>query len=201
MTMTTMNAAAGGRRRFVRLAAAGLGLAAVASAGLSGCAAFVGSHTVTISESEITLLLARQFPMERKVLEVVDLSASNPLVHLLPETNRLGTELDFAARDRLFGTQAQGHLSLDYGLRFEASDHTIRMTGVRVLDLRLASGSSSLHGTAQRLGTLVAEDMLEDRPLYRMKASQADEMDRLNLVASPITVTPQGLQMTLSPRP
>jgi len=33
-----------------------------------------------------------------------------------------------------------------------------------------------------------------------MKPAQADEMDRLNLVASPITVTPQGLHMTVSPK-
>ena len=92
------------RRGFGRWAA-GVGVSAAAVAvSLSGCAGLVGSHDVMLSESQITLLLARQFPMERKVLEVIDLTASNPQVHLLPETNRIGTELDVTALDRLFGS-------------------------------------------------------------------------------------------------
>jgi len=167
---------------------------------LSGCAGLIGSHDVDISESQLTLLLARQFPMERKVAEVIDLSVTNPVLTLIPQGNRVGTELDVAAVDRLFGNTATAHVKLDYGLRFEPSDHTIRMTQVRVRDLTLASGSSSLHGAAQRIGGLVAENALENLVIYRMKPAQADEMDRLGLVASPITVTPQGLHMTVAPK-
>jgi len=190
------------RRTFGRCALTlGLALAgAVAIAGLGGCADLLGTHVVSFSESQIVLLLAKQFPMERKVLEVIDLSVSNPQVHLLPESNRIGTELDVAALDRLFGSQAQGHVKLDYGLRFQASDHTIRMTEVRVRELTVSSGANMLHGAAQRMGSLVAENMLENLVLYKMKPAQADEMDRLNLEASPITVTAQGIQMTIAPK-
>jgi hypothetical protein len=167
---------------------------------LSGCAALIGTHDVDISESQLTLLLARQFPMQRKVLEVVDLNITNPQIALLPDVNRVGTELDVTALDRLFGSTAMGHVKLDYGLRFQPADHTIRMTQVRVRELTLSSGSNNLRGAAQRMGGLVAEKALEDLVVYRMKPTQADEMDRLNLVASPITVTPQGLHMTVSPR-
>jgi hypothetical protein len=71
---------------------------------------------------------------------------------------------------------------------------------VRVRDLTLDSGSNNLHGAAQRIGTLVAEEMLENLTLYKMKPSQADTMERLNLVAGPVVVTAQGIQMTISPR-
>jgi hypothetical protein len=167
---------------------------------LSGCAGLIGTHDVDISESQLTLLMARQFPMERKVMEVIDLDIANPVLTLIPQDNRVGTELDVTAVDRLFGTTATGHVKLDYGLRFQPSDHTIRMTQVRVRELTLASGSSNLHGAAQRIGGLVAENALENLVLYRMKPAQADEMDRLGLVASPITVTPQGLHMSVSPK-
>lgn len=191
---TTSTARACARRRFVLLAAAVLG------AGLSGCAGLVGNRTVSLSESELTLLLARQFPLERKVLEVVDLQVANPQLRLLPESNRIATELDVFALDRLFGSRAQGHVKLDYGLRFEPTDHTIRMTQVHVRDLALESGANTLHGVAQRLGTLVAEDLLENMTLYKMKPAQADEMNRLNLEASPIRVTAQGISMSVSPK-
>ncbi len=184
------------RRRLAILAAATFALAVA----LPGCAGLAGSHTVSLSESELALLLARQFPMERKVLEVIDLQVTNPQLRLLPETNRIGTELDVSALDRLFGSRAQGHVKLDYGLRFEPSDHTIRMTQVHVRDLSFETGSNTLHGAAQRIGTLVAEDVLENMTLYKMKPAQADEMNRLNLEASPISVTAQGISMTVSPK-
>ena len=188
------------RRALGRALAGSAALCAGLLAALSGCAGLLGTHDLDISESQLTLLLARQFPMEREVLEVVGLSISNPQVQLMPQSNRVGTELDVAAVDRLFGSAASGHVKLDYGLRFQPSDHTIRMTQVRVRELTLASGSSNLHGAAQRIGSLVAEKALDNLVLYRMKPAQADEMDRLDLVASPITVTPQGLHMTVSPR-
>ena len=167
---------------------------------LSGCAGLLGTHDVDISESQLTLLMARQFPIQRKVMEVIDLDITNPVLTLIPQGNRVGTELDVTAVDRLFGNSAAGHVKLDYGLRFQASDHTIRMTEVRVRELTLASGSNNLHGAAQRLGGLVAENALENLVIYRMKPAQADEMDRLGLVASPITLTPQGLHMSVSPK-
>jgi hypothetical protein len=192
------------RRRFGRTAAGAFAAiaiaAAVAALAVGGCAVLGVSHDLTLSESQLALMLARQFPIERRVLEVVDLNVANPQVHLLPDANRLGTEFDVSAQDRLFGSAAQAHVRLDYGLRFEPADHSIRMTDVRVRELTLVSGSSTLHGAAQRLGTLVAEDVLENQPLYKMKPAQADEMDRLDLVASPIRVTPQGLAMRISPR-
>jgi hypothetical protein len=187
-----------GRRRFAAAAASLVGLAFMF--GATGCADLMGPRTLSISESELTLLLARQFPMDRKVLEVIDLEVANPQIHLLPDRNRIGTDVDVSALDRLFGTRAQGRVKLDYALRFEPSDHSIRMSQVRVRDLALESGSSTLHGTAQRIGTLVAENVLENLALYKMKPGQADQMDRLNLVAGPITVTAQGIQMTISPK-
>src|SRR5690349_21093591 len=58
-----------GRRRFARLAAGAAAGALVL--GTLGCAGLGGPRTVSVSESELTLLLARQFPLERKVLEVI----------------------------------------------------------------------------------------------------------------------------------
>jgi len=190
-------AAASPRRRFLFLAA--LTTIAVGAA-LAGCAGLTGPHTINLSESELTLLLARQFPIERKVLDVIDLQVTNPQLRLLPDTNRVATELDFSTLDRLFGTRAQGHLNLDYGLRFNAPDHSIRLSQVRVRELNIQSGAGSLRGAGERLGSLVAEDLLENLPIYKMKPAQAEEMDRLNLVASDIHVTAQGISLTLSPK-
>src|SRR5215471_3668159 len=68
--------AADGRRRFGAAMAALAGLAF--AFGATGCADLTGPRTLSISESELALLLSRQFPMERKVLEVIELEVANP---------------------------------------------------------------------------------------------------------------------------
>src|ERR1700761_5027077 len=140
------------RRTALRMASAAGALCAGVLGLLSGCASLIGTHDVDISESQLSVLMARQFPMERKVMEVIDLNITNPVLTLMPQANRVGTELDVTAIDRLFGSTALGHVKLDYSLRFQPSDHTIRMTEVRVRALSLSSGPSHLHGAAQRIG-------------------------------------------------
>jgi hypothetical protein len=183
-----------GRRRF------GLSLGGAVLAGLVGCSGFGVPSSVSISESELALLLARQFPMERKVMEVIDLQVTNPQLRLLPEQNRIASEFDLLAVERLLGSRSQGHVVLDYALRFEPSDHTLRLTQVHVRDLRLESGPNALHGAAQRIGTLMAEELIENLPVYKMKQSQVDRMEQLDLTPGPITVTPRGIQMAIVPK-
>ena len=82
------------RRAVLRMASAAGALCAGVLGVLSGCASLLGTHDVDISESQLTVLMARQFPMERKVMEVIDLNITNPVLTLIPQDNRVGTELD-----------------------------------------------------------------------------------------------------------
>ena len=87
------------RRRF---ALAGLSMLAL----LGACA--TGPRTVSVSASELQAWIARRFPVERRVLEVFELRLSAPTVRLLPQDNRLVTELNLLATDRLSGRSQQG---------------------------------------------------------------------------------------------
>ena len=51
------------RRALARMVSLAGALCAGVLALLSGCASLIGTHDVDISESQLTLLLARQFPM------------------------------------------------------------------------------------------------------------------------------------------
>jgi hypothetical protein len=181
------------RRRWC--AAAGtLLLAAVA-----GCAS-LAPRSVTFSESELAGLMAKHFPTTQRVAEIAEVTVSSPRVWLIPDRNRLGASFDVNAGDRLFRRSVQGKLALDCALRFEPSDDSIRLAQVRVqqLDLDTASfAGASL--PVQRLGALVAERMLEDMPIYRLKPEQAQRLHSSGLKPA-IAVTPQGVQLTLAER-
>src|SRR5205085_9757201 len=78
------------RRAFVGGA---LGAAALA---LAGCS--LGPHTVELSQARLQELVARRFPVDKRVLDVIDLTLDAPRVGLQPEANRISVEVALRAK-------------------------------------------------------------------------------------------------------
>lgn len=166
---------------------------------LASCAGLGGATTYTFSESEFAALVAKRFPQTQRVAEVADVTVAAPKVWLIPERNRLGSSFDVNAADRLFGKSVAGHLSMDCALRFEPSDDSVRLTQVRVQQFQL-DGGSALPLTGQRLGALLAEKVLEDLAVYKLKPEQAERLHNMGYKGGAVTVTSRGVEVTLAPR-
>ncbi|MFC7408857.1 hypothetical protein [Hydrogenophaga atypica] len=166
---------------------------------LGGCAALTGPRVVSVSEAQLAQRIAEQFPVRRRYLELFDLTLSAPRVRLIPAENRVGTRMDFALGD-FWGDSRRfdGALSLSYGLRFEPSDASVRMTDVRVEAFDVPRLSGPMANQAQRLGALVAEHLLNDFSLHRFKPEDLQSAQRLGLRPGVLKVVPGGLQLELT---
>lgn len=124
--------------------------ALISVAGLAGCAGLIGPQTLTLSEAELQALIARAFPLQRRVLELLDVQMSAPQLRLLPDSNRLAVALVVSTQDRVFGRSARGSLRFDAALRWDATEAAIRLAQVRVQQLRLdgGNGTAALEATA-----------------------------------------------------
>lgn len=210
---TQLRRSAAARRRFlagavpiaVRIAVRIAGPVALGAlvglTGLAGCAGMFGPpDRITLTGDEITRLLDRRFPQERRVLEVLDATLSAPQVRLLPDRNRLTAVLDIAVRERLLGGRWKGTLSFDSALRWEPRDRTLRLSQARVADLRLAStAAGDARTAAERLGAALAERVLEDIVLYTLPTERADALRAAGVAPSAVAVTARGVEITLSP--
>ena len=199
-------------------AAAPLGL-------LVACAGLTGPTVITLTEAELATLIARSFPITRRVLEVIDVQMLAPRLRLLPAQNRLAVDLTVASQERLFGKTGRGQLVFDSALRFEPRDASVRLTQVRVLQLNLDTGSAllegvvaaatqgyppgaaaatpasppaSLSGAGARIGTALAERALEDLSIYRVPAERLASLRQLGLQPGALTITARGLEITLA---
>ncbi|MFC7459965.1 hypothetical protein [Hydrogenophaga defluvii] len=167
---------------------------------LGGCVALTGPRVVSVSEAQLAQRIAEQFPVRRRYLELFDLTLSAPRVRLIPAENRVGTRMDFALGDFWGGSRRfDGALSLSYGLRFEPSDASVRMTDVRVEAFDVPRLSGPMANQAQRLGALVAEHLLNDFSLHRFKPEDLQSAQRLGLRPGVLKVVPGGLQLELTP--
>ena len=162
---------------------------------LAGCAGLGEARKLTLSQADLQRWIERQFPLQRRVLEVIDIQVARPALRLLPERNRIATDLDLAASERLTGRTARGSLTLDGALRYEPSDASIRLAQVQVQEVKLDLGSGPLSPSSARIGTLLAERLLDDLVLYRADAQRALRLQRAGLTAAEITVTAQGVEM------
>ena len=171
---------------------------------LAGCAGLGVPRNITLSESELQAQLAKRFPMQRSLLDLIELQLSDPVVRLDAPANRLATELTLSGSERRSGRRLQGRLGLNYGLRWEPADGSIRLVQPRVQSLQFgdAAGLSSQRAEmAQRWGIALAERLLDDLVLYRVSAERLAALRSAGYRPGTLQVTPDGLVLSIEPLP
>ena len=181
------------RRRLLLLGLAPLGLA------LAGCGNLGLPSQLTLSQAELDERLARRFPRTQRLLEVLDLTLSAPHVVMLPAQNRLACDFALQLRERLFDSSHAGRIGFDTALRWEPLDATLRLSQVNVQRLELDTLPRALPAPSQRLGRLLAEQLLEGLVLWQMPEEQRRRLQGAGLGVGPIDVTEQGLVVHFTP--
>ena len=168
---------------------------------LAGCAGLL-PRSIVLGEPELQAQLARRFPIERSLFDTFTLKLSDPLLSLDAAAGRLGTELTLQGSDLRNGRSLQGRLALDYGLRWEPADASVRLVQPRVqrLDFAPAQGLSVGRAEmAQRMGVALAERLLDDLVLYRVPAQRLEQLRAAGVQPGTLQVTPAGVEITLQP--
>ena len=176
--------------------------AAAATLLLSGCAAV--PRSITLSEAELQAQLARRFPLQRSVLDRVELQLSDPRLQLYAASNRLATELTLRGVERRSGRSLQARLALDYALRFEPADASVRLVGPRVRSLQFEPAPATPSGRVemlQQMGIALAERTLDDLVLYQVSDQRLRALRGAGYRPGVLRVTPAGLEITIEPLP
>ncbi len=176
------------------------------SSGLLACTgtpllANMATRSVTVPADRLQQALAQRFPIKQRVADVLELEVLPPRLSLLPASNRLATDIDLNVVDRLMGGRYSGSFSFDFGLRFEPSDNTIRMTAARVNSISLAGVPEPYQTAITKNAPKLAERLFDNRVLHQFSDKDLSLVNGLGLEPGEISVTPDGLKVTLVPRP
>ncbi len=168
---------------------------------LTGCAALSpGPRTYTVSQTQLLELIAKRFPFNSRVADLLDVEVVAPRIKLLPEANRIATELDVAVSERFLRNSFQGALALDYALRFEPQDNSIRMTGVKVSRLQFSGVPERFQSFVNQLGPFLAERLLNDFSLHQISAKDLAVVQGWGYAPDAFKITPEGLSISLLPK-
>ena len=169
--------------------------------GLAACASLLGPRTVEISQKELTEKLDKRFPVSQRMLNVLEVQATRPSLTLLADTNRVRAAIPVQARDRLMGQYYQGQIQVSFGLRYVATDRSIRLTQVQVDQVQIAGVPEAYQRGLTRIGALLAEDSLQDYTIHQFKPEDLQTAQRLGYEVKDIQVTSTGLAIHLQPSP
>jgi hypothetical protein len=167
---------------------------------LAACAV-TGPRSTIISTEKIQSLLAQRFPYTGRLGPLFEMQAQTPQVHMLPERNRMGTVLQIQVSERLGRNTYNGTLDVDYGLRYEPSDQTIRLVDLHVNSLDFVGVPERYQSLVQGLAPQLAERLLNDASLYQVSAKDMAKVQSLGYEPGSLEVMAQGLRITLLPKP
>ena len=177
-------------RRFFLTAASCLALGGVARVALADAQP---QPRYTVSAEQLQQAVAQRFPRRYPVAGLLDLDVQAPRLHLLPEQNRVSAEMVVDASGAALERHHTGTFELDFALRYEASDRTLRAHQLRFKRLYIADLQPTASALLNAYGPALAEQSLQEVVLHQLRPQDLALADGLGLQPGSITVTDQGL--------
>jgi hypothetical protein len=150
-----------------------------------------------VKAQQLQQALSSRFPMRYAVPGLFELTLDEPLLHLLPQRNRLGTLMRVGAEGPALRRRHRGEFDLDFELRYEPADQSIRAHRLRVQSLRVDSLPADSAALLQRAATELAQQQLLEVVLHRLAPRDLALADTMGLRPGAITVTADGLLVGL----
>lgn len=179
------------RRRFLRTTGSGLALGGAALL-LAGRAAWA-QPSYTVPLAQLQEMVATKFPRSVPVQGLFDLTLQPPRLRLLPEVNRLGAVMAVDAAGAALRRSHAGTFDVEFALRYEASDRTLRAHQIRLGRLDFPTLKPAVTELINAYAPVLAEQSLREVTLHQLRPQDTAMFDGLGLQPGPITVTANGL--------
>jgi hypothetical protein len=172
---------------------------------LIGCAALAPQpKTIHISQERLMQLVGKEFPFKSQLLDALDVSVSSPKISLDTNNNRINTALDLSVGGSgILGAvtkrEYKGGIDLSYGLRFEPSDNSVRMTDVKVGKISVDGAPELMERPISRLGVALAQKLLADQVLYKVSDKDMEAAQGWGYKPGAFKIGAAGLAITLDP--
>jgi len=157
------------------------------------------SYTVPLAQLQD--MVAEKFPRSVPVQGLFNLRLQAPRLRLLPEVNRLGAAMAVDAAGPALRRSHAGSFEVEFALRYEASDRSLRAHQIRLGRLDFPSLKPAVTDLLNAYGPVLAEQSLREVTLHQLRPQDTAVFDGLGLQPGPITVTAKGLEVAFVRKP
>jgi Protein of unknown function (DUF1439) len=171
----------------------------VALAGLvSSCASFVGPRNVEIPLYKLQAGLERRFPVDNRMLELIDVRLSRPQLAVLPENDRVGLTMEAEIAPPFLKRAYNGSVAFSGRLYVDPSRSAVFMTDARVDRFELDGVDSSVQRQFTKLANFAMDQIVREMPVYAFRSEDL-RYAGVQFVPTRIATTGSGLVVTLEP--
>ncbi|QXL85907.1 DUF1439 domain-containing protein [Comamonas sp. NLF-1-9] len=179
------------RRRWLAGSLAWLAGAAACTTGRGG------PRSITVPLERLQAVVDGHFPRRLSAQGLLQLSVQAPRLRLLPALDHLGARLELGASSPLLARAYTGEADLDFALRYEPSDRSLRATELHLNALQLAGLPAPAEQLLRQSLADALRQSLRELVLYRLREQDLLLADTLGLQPGAISVTPEGLRIAL----
>lgn len=181
------------RRRLLKTAAF-----AAACTMLASCSTLIGPRDVTVSQAKMQQGLERRFPIDKRVLSVIDVKLVNPQLTLQPERERVALAIDATATPPFIRQQWRGNLQLSGHLVLNAERNAVYLSQASVDKVAIAGMDESQQRQFAKIASLLADQLMHETPIYTFKP---DELRYAGVQFVPVSIntTSAGLVVRFEP--
>ena len=178
------------RRSFLSF---GRGVALLGLAGAVLPRAQAQQPSFTVSAAQLQQVVAQRFPLRYPVQGLLDLDLQAPRLSLLPAQNRLAAEMAVEAAGPALRRSHSGSIRVDFALRYEPSDRSIRAVQLHFQSLQFPSLQPAVVELLNSYGPALAQQSLQELVLHQLRPQDLALPDTMGLQPGRITVTDKGL--------
>jgi hypothetical protein len=154
-----------------------------------------------VSTAQLQRLLTQRFPLRYPVPGLLNLDLQTPQLTMLPEQNRLRAAMPVVAAGPALHQAHQGSFDLDFALRYEASDRSVRAHRLRLGRLRFPTLQAPVVALLDTYAPALAEQALGEVVLHQLQPQDLKAIDAIGMQPGAVTVTKDGLVIGLVPKP
>ena len=183
------------RRRFLLTAWA----ATAVSVSLAACASstfpFIPSH-YTFSQQQVQDAVQRKFPYQRTMSQLFDVALTNPVVGLLPDTNRISVQLDAHLASPFLQQPVDGVFTLSSQLAYDSASHSVVLVSPHVDNVNVSGGAQAYSQQINAAAGLLATQLLTNYPIYTFKPEQL-QFAGMHYEPGTITILTNGIRVQI----
>jgi hypothetical protein len=154
-----------------------------------------------VSAAQLQQAIDQRFPLRLPLNGLFGVTVRSPELRMLPQLDRIGAWLRIDASGPALARPASGEFEVDFRLRYERADRTLRAHRLRVRSLAIASLAPPYPELLQAFGAALAEEAFGEIVLHRLTDEELALPDAMGLEPETITVTAQGIAIGFAPRP
>ena len=152
-------------------------------------------RSYTLSQTELQTIAAKSFPRNYPLLGLVKVDVFAPTLQLKPERNRINATMTAQLTGKVLPRSYDGALDLDFALRYEPKDHTLRATQLEVNSFMMTGLPDGIVEMVNAYASRAAAQAMDDVVIHTLRDEDLAKLEKVGRQPATFTVTKDGLRI------